>query len=209
MATTSRYLASVKNVPGIFQKIQDGVPPDRFTADHLKAIGFGASNDRAIVPLLKDLGFLGADGQPTQRYRDYRDHARAKAVMADSLREAYADLFQINERITKVDRDAVIGRFKSLHDSSDRVAELQAMTFFALLDLADLNAKSATRVEAHKPDEGHNASAKEQIGGQRHGPMSGQGVALTYRFEIQLPATRDVDVFRAIFRAIREELIDG
>lgn len=208
MATTNRYLASVKNVPGIFQKIQDGVPPDRFTVDHLKAIGFGASNDRAIVPLMKDLGFLGSDGQPTQRYRDYRDHARAKSVMAEALREAYSDLFQINERITKADRDAVMGRFKSLHDSSDRVAELQAMTFFALLDLADLNVKAATRGEPSKAEEIH-SSTRDQPTDRGGGPMSGQGVALTYRFEIQLPATRDVDVFRAIFRAIREELIDG
>jgi hypothetical protein len=37
---TSRYLTSVKNVPAIMQKIVDGVAPDRFNAEHLKAMGF-------------------------------------------------------------------------------------------------------------------------------------------------------------------------
>ncbi len=64
MPTINRYLVSTKNVPAIFKKIQDGVPPDKFNIDHLKAMGFGASNDRAIVPLLKDLGFLTSDGTP-------------------------------------------------------------------------------------------------------------------------------------------------
>jgi hypothetical protein len=67
MTTTSRYLSSTKNVSAIFQKIREGIPPDKFNYDHLKAIGFGGSNDRAIVPLLKDLGFLTTDGSPTQR----------------------------------------------------------------------------------------------------------------------------------------------
>lgn len=205
MATTGRYLASVKNVPSIFQKMQDGVPPERFHVDHLKGIGFTSSNDRAFIPLLKDLGFLTSDGQPTQRYRDYRDRARSKAVMAEALREAYPDLFQINEIITKADREAVTGRFKSLHDSSDRVAEAQSSTFFALLDLADLGA--AAKVPKIEIETALGNASSQGRARRDDGVM--KDVTLTYRFEIQLPATRDVDVYRAIFRAIKEELIDG
>src|ERR1700722_14462479 len=147
MTTTSRYLASIKNVPAIFQKIRDGIPPDKFNYDHLKAIGFGGSNDRAIVPLLKDLAFLTSDGSPTQRYRDYRNHSRSKAVMAEALRDAYPDLFVINENITKADRDAVLGLFKTMHDASDVVADCQTRTFFALLDLADLKVPNKTSAD--------------------------------------------------------------
>jgi hypothetical protein len=53
-----RYLNSVSKVQAIMAKIIEGTAPEKFTAAHLKTIGFGASNDRTMVPLLKDLGFL-------------------------------------------------------------------------------------------------------------------------------------------------------
>jgi hypothetical protein len=70
---TSRYLTSTKNLDAILNKIVDGVAPAKFTTEHLKSIGFGASNDRAFIPLIKDLGFLSPDGVPTARYHAYRD----------------------------------------------------------------------------------------------------------------------------------------
>lgn len=207
MPTTSRYLSSVTNLSAIFQKIRDGVPPEKFNTDHLKAIGFGGSNDRAVVPLLKDLGFLTNDGAPAQRYRDYRDPSRSRAVMAEALREAYPDLFVINESVSKNDREAVVGRLKSLHDSSDVVAGAQARTFFALLDLADLKAKPAA-ASPIEPTKAIDAEDHAGGGGSQGAKRMSEGVTLTYRFEIQLPATRDVDVFRAIFRAMKEELLN-
>lgn len=210
MPTTSRYLASIKNLPSIFQKIQNGVPPEKFNHDHLKAIGFSSSNDRAIIPLLKDLGFLTSDGTPTQRYREYRDSARSRTVMGEALRATYPDLFVINENISKNDRAAVIGRFKSIHDSSDVVAETQARTFFGLLELADLSSAGQSPPTVAKKNEDSGETKMEPPSGApaANGSIL-NGMPLTYRFEIQLPATKDVDVFRAIFRAMKEELFNG
>jgi hypothetical protein len=88
-------------------KVVEGAAPPKFNADHLKSIGFGGSNDRGVVPLLKDLGFLEADGTPTPRYQKYRDGSQSKKVMAEALRETYADIFHINEKPTASDRAAV------------------------------------------------------------------------------------------------------
>lgn len=210
MPTTGRYLSSIKNIPDLFKKIQGGIPPDKFNYDHLKAIGLTSSNDRAMIPLLKDLGFLSTDGTPTQRYRDYRDSARSRRVMAQALREAYPDLFVINERITKNDRDAVAGRFKSLHDSSDVLADFQARTFFALLDLADLEASPPpSSLNPKSFEEGSEIAPpkKPPEDAPREGNFS--SMPLIYRIEIQLPPTKDVEVFRAIFKAMKEELFNA
>ncbi len=83
---TSRYMTSVKNLPAIMSKIIEGTAPDKFTVSHLKGLGFKSSNDQGVIPLLKDLGFLTGDGAPTQRYQDYRDRSKSKAVMAEGLR---------------------------------------------------------------------------------------------------------------------------
>jgi hypothetical protein len=206
--TTSRYLASTKNVPAIFKKMQEGVPPPNFNRDHLVAIGFAGSTERAIIPLLKDLGFLNGDGTPTQRYRDYRDTSRAKAVMAEALSETYADLFMINERLTKSDREAIEGRFKSLHGSSDRVAELQAATFLALLDLADLNAiKSSDPIQVQKLEQIVDESRSQAGKLAQIDRTNGSQIGFGYKIEITLPATKDVEVYNAIFKSLRENLL--
>ena len=83
---TARYITSVKNLPAIFEKIIEGTAPKKFTTAHLKSIGFKSSNDVGIIAVLKDLGFLTADGTPTQRYHDYRGGPRnLDSVISGSL----------------------------------------------------------------------------------------------------------------------------
>ena len=89
---TSRYMTSVKNLPAIMEKIVDGTAPPRFTVAHLKGIGFKTSNDQAVLPLLKELGFLASDGAPTKRYHDYRDKSRSKLIMGEAIREGLNNL---------------------------------------------------------------------------------------------------------------------
>lgn len=203
---TKRYLPSVKNVPVFFSKIVEGTAPDKFSVDHLKAIGLTSSNDRPLLPLAKDLGFLTPEGSPTPRYHAYRDKSRSKAVMAEALREAYADVFHVSERPTTADRGAVEGLFKSKNNSSDRVAQLQASSFYALLALADMDAESPgggaedtnlPRIEPH--------SVVPSAAGPAASPTL--TTELHYTIQVHLPATKDLEVYNAIFRSLRENLL--
>ena len=111
MALTNAYVLPTNRIPDLFGKIRDGQAPERFTHQLLKDWGFSSTNDRAFVPLLKELGFLTADGKPTNTYHDYRDHSRSKQVMTQALREAYSDIFLIKEHPTASDKTAVDGKF--------------------------------------------------------------------------------------------------
>jgi hypothetical protein len=212
---TKRYLASVKNVEAIFKKITEGVAPPTFNIEHLKSIGFKGSNDRAIVPLLKDLGFLSANGTPEPRYHAYRDRSQSKAVMAEALRQAYEDIFHIAEVPTDADRPAIEGLFKSKHNSTDRVAQAQAMTFLSLLKLADLTATSPIgsgslgREGGDGSDSGDSGSGNDQstTDDPQDGVQKILSTQLHYTIQIHLPATKEIEVFNAIFRSLRENLI--
>lgn len=203
---TSRYMVSNKNLPAIMQKLIDGAAPEKFTVAHLKGIGFTSSNDQGVLPLLKELKFLTADGTPTQRYLQYRDKSQSRLVLGEALREAYEDLFHINEKISDADRTAIIGRFKSTHNATDVVAERQAATFLALLKLADLpgsDAKNAAKKTVQSPEEPPlSKHSKQDLTGQTM--FSG----LRYNIEVHLPATKDVEVYSAIFKSLREHLLD-
>ena len=196
---TKRYMSSVRNLPAIFQKIREGTAPDKFTVAHLKKLGFTSSNDRAIIPLLKDLGFLGQDGTPTPEYHAYRDPSRSKAVLGEALRRAYGDIFHLTEKPSKADRQQIEGLFKSTHNVTDRVAEAQALTFLALLDQADITAtpvvsKQKTISEPKKDEVGKEGVDTKMLG-------------LRYNIEIHLPATREIEVYNAIFRSLKENLL--
>ena len=198
-------MPSTKNLDAILDKIVGGVAPDKFTVEHLKGLGFSSSNDRAVIPLLKDLGFLNPDGEPTARYLAYRDRSKSKAVMAEALREAYGDVFHISERPAAGDRAAIEGLFKSKLNSSDRVAQVQAMTFLALLERADLDAAKPSVV----PDIVSAADARlgNEPDERREDSELALSAQLHYTIQVHLPPTKDIEVYNAIFKSLRENLL--
>lgn len=207
---TKRYLTSVKNLPAIMAKIVEGTAPKKFTIAHLKSIGFPSSNDRGMLALLKDLGFLSDDGTPSRRYHEYRDASRSPAIMAEALREAYEDLFHISERPSPSHRAAIEGKIKSALNVSDRIARESASTFLALLKLADLDAPQSVRLQRDNGDSGHEEAAGEADTGTEQAtptPPSG-AIGLKYNVEIHLPASKDIGVYNAIFKSVKEHLLD-
>lgn len=181
--------------------MQEGVAPDVFNSEHLKAIGFGGSNDRAVVPLLKDIGFLDSNGKPTDRYRAYRNAAQSRRVLAEALRESYSELFTLNEDPTKISREDLQGVFKQRQNSTDRVATLQAATFTALVGLADFSAKG-DRPPVVKVDPDRVELPKDTA-------KPGISAELHYTVQIHLPATKDIDVYNSIFKSLRANLFDA
>lgn len=213
MSLTGKYTVAVSRIPDLFAKIRDGQAPEQLSQQLLKDWGFASSNDRAFIPILKDLGFLSPDGKPTARYHEYRDHSRSKPVMAQALREAYGDLFLIKEHPGDADKAAIQGKFKSFHNTSDHVAGLMSKTFFELLKLADLNAahgkdapKSSKASKKTIEVDSDEADAESQEKQKSLGRLHGTG--LHYNIQIHLPATKDVEVYNAIFKSLREHLFE-
>ena len=192
-----------------FGKIRDAQAPDKFGHQNLKDLGFKSNNHRPFIPLMKSLGFLSSDGSPTQRYHDYRDHSKSREIMGEAIKEAYGDIFLIKSNPTEKDKDLVQGKFKSYHNASDNVAKLHANTFYSLLDLADLNHNQKPKIIVEEIQEERQPSVKNKI---EDSPtpkvLSASRVGLHYNIQIHLPATKYVEVYNAIFKSLKEHLID-
>ena len=147
MPLTNTYVQVYGQLPEVFKRIADGQAPEKFTTQHLKDLGFGSSNFRAVIPLLKALGFLSADGSPTPRYHEYRNSSQSKKIMGEAVRDAYGDLFTIKAKPTAGDRKLIEGKFKSVHNATPNTAKLMASTFYALLELADLSSPTEPKKE--------------------------------------------------------------
>lgn len=208
MALTDAYVQTIGVIPDLFRQIRQGQAPSQFTVQHLKDLGFGSSNHRLFLPLLKTLGFLTADGKPTARYSEYRDETQSRRVMTEALRDAYGDLFVLRSKPSDADRALFEGKFKSTHNTSDRMAKLMASTFFALLPLADLDATPKPATAEPKPsDVGKEDAAKQEEPGQR-GSGRRAATSLHYNIQIHLPATKDIEVYNSIFKSLREHLLE-
>ena len=138
MSLPTSYTQAYGSLGDFFARIRDAQAPEKFILQILKDWGFKSNSHRPFIPLLKALGFLGADGTPTARYNEYRDHSKSRAVLGKALKEAYSDVFLIKEQPTSADKALIEGKFKSYHNASDNVSKLHANTFFALLKLADI-----------------------------------------------------------------------
>lgn len=217
MALASAYVNVYGQLGEVFRRIADGQAPEKFTVQYLKDLGFSSSNYRAIIPLLKALGFLNPEGTPTSRYLEYRNTARSRRVMGEALREAYGDLFTIKASPTEEDFDLIEGKFRSAHNASTTTAKLMASTFYALLELADLGRLAPA--EKDIVNEGENEVPEAPPVSPHLGTSKPEETrvldrpgyptpTLHYNIQIHLPATKDVEVFNAIFKSLKEHLLD-
>jgi hypothetical protein len=206
MALPSTYTQEFKRLNEFFSKIRDAQAPDKFTNQLLMDWGYKSNNHRPFIPILKALGFLTPDGSPTQRYHEYRNHAASKSIMGESIKEAYSDIFLIKEKPSPADKSLVEGKFKSYHNASDTVAGLMTKTFYALLELADLDATNSSSKK--RKDEVHeeNPDSKPDLTGFK--PKMHSSVGLHYNIQIHLPATKDIEVYNAIFKSLKDHLIE-
>jgi Family of unknown function (DUF5343) len=207
MSLPSVYTQVYGQITDFFAKLQEGQAPSNFTQQHLKDIGFPSSTHRTFIPLLKALGFLTPSGSPTDRYHAYRDKSQARAILGTALKEAYSDLFVIKTHPSEKDKGLIEGKFKSVHNATDRPAELMAKTFFALLKIADLDQTpqpmAAVPIAIPALIEPIEATSPDLRGNLK--TVSAPG--LHYNIQIHLPATKDVEVYNAIFKSLKEHLI--
>lgn len=204
MALPQVYTQETKKLTEFFLKIQDALAPPKITLNTLKDWGFKSNNHRVFVHILKAIGFLTVDGSPTEKYLQYRDKSNSRIVMAEVLKEAYSDLFLIKEFPSTSDKDLIEGKFKSMHNVSDNVASLMTKTFYTLLDLADLNftKMSKTKVQETVPIQ------NTPLTSENRSKELTNHLGLHYNIQIHLPSTKDVEVYNAIFKSIKEHLID-
>lgn len=204
MTLTKAYVQVYGQISEFFKTIQQGQAPEQFTQQLLKDLGFRSSNHRAFIPLLKELGFLSAEGIPAERYHEYRSEATAPQIMAEALRETYSEIFVISEYPTDEDRNLIMGKFKSTHNVSERLSELMTKTFYALLELADLKKKTKPKPKVTEIEKDKEKDEKPVTKPDKEIIPPG----LYYNIQIHLPATKDIEVYNAIFKSLKEHIFD-
>jgi Family of unknown function (DUF5343) len=196
------YMNTSGNIPNILEKIKSAGAPPKFTHEFLKSnLGFTSSNDRGIVQVLKALAFLDASGTPAPRYHEFRDSSKSGRAMAAGLREGWAPVFLSDEAACSRTAEQLKAIFQSVTGKSESVAKKMASTFKALCAVADFSDPSGTATTVH--EENQPAESFEN-----KAASDGRVLALHQDVHVHLPPTTDVAVYTAIFRAMKDELLD-
>lgn len=196
------YVNAYGKIPELFKEIKKAQVPTKFTYDFLQtSLGLKSSSYRAMVPLLKNLGFLDIGNAPTQLYKDYRDDSLSGKLMAERIKEAYADLFKSNEFAHQLNKKDLNSKLKTILGASDDDKHIPtiAATFIELVKLADFSlvVKGQTVSRTQILDE---------VTPPRPAVIPG-GLGVSYTINLNLPATTEVEVFNAIFRSLRDNLL--
>lgn len=210
MDTDVPRMSSVKNLHAILDKIQKAAVPEAFGITFLKDMGFTSSNDRTVIKVLKFLGMLDSAGRPQASYRDFMDHTKSKRILAAVLRSAYDDLFKSDKLAQTRSYSDLKGWFKTKTGAGEKVAEKMATTFKSLAVYADFDTAADATINSSTTSEkppSPDLSPAQRSTAVGTSIAQSNGIGLTYRIEVHLPDTTNMDTFRAIFRAIREELL--
>jgi hypothetical protein len=186
----------------ILTKAKDAKAPDRLTQDFLSTkLGFKGGNAMQFIPLAKKIGLLGSDGSPTELYHRFRNSSTSRRAMAEALRIGFRELFERNEYAHELEREKLKGLVVEItgKESRSRVVQLICQTFDVLKKLADFDS-------AGTPEQ---AVEEKQVQTPTYVGTSGADrLNLCYTFNLVLPKTDDPTVFAAIFRALRENLLN-
>lgn len=206
MADDYPYMVSNNKISPIIEAIHSAAKPAKFSHGFLKKLGFNSSNDRAVIPLFKRLGFLTDNGTPTSHYDDLKDKTKRDGALAERIRELYSDIYSINTEIHGGTDDEIKGAMSRVTGKDAKSVARYFATFKALTALADFN---ATPADQEKDEE---QQAADETGGEQPDTVSmGVGAKRAnnfhYNIQIHLPATTDISVYNAIFKSLKDNLI--
>ena len=208
MPATLPYLSSNKNIGELFRKIASAAVPTKFTQEFLQTtIGLSGSNDRPLIPLLRNLGFLDQSNSPTATYSLLKAKDKSGAAIAAGIKNAYAPLFAADERAFELAGEKLKSLIAQVAGTDDDMTARIAGTFSGLVKQGDFKAELPSKDrEQKKPKLGDDA--KEDDRGA-HGTTDQTGrknlrTEFQYVIQVQLPSNGSEETYLNIFNAIRK-----
>ena len=206
MADYPPYVNAYGSIPKLFEKIKEAAVPPKFSQDFVATVlGLKSSSYRAMIPLLKRLGFIDQGNIPTQAYKDFRNPSLSGGIMAERLRDAYQQFFSANEYAWKLEKKDLESILSSVTGAAknDSVIPLVVNTFAELSKLAKWDKTSP------KPKTDISESTNSVPSPEAGPELPGSALRLSYTINLNLPATTEIEVFNAIFKSLRENLLRG
>ena len=174
--------------------------PKKVTTKYLSSLGFKSKNDRPLLTIVKALGFVTSSGEPTGKWKLYRDKKQAPAAMAQAIREHYAELFKTYPDANQKDNEALHNFFSTHTSVATRTLQYMIATFRALVGLADFKAQpthAPAGVTPPKDDQPPRVDTPAKA-----------GLTVNINIQLTLPEGSTPETFDAFFKAMKKHLLE-
>lgn len=207
------YVQTIGTLESMLDKIKTASVPEKFSQDFVSTkLLLKGGSARAIIPFVKKMGLVSSDGTPTDRYKEFRNPDKSGFAIADAIRELYEPLFGMNEYIYDLDTAKLKGLIVEATgaESNSAVVQKTLSTFQALKKRADFEGDKTIVDDMPLSDYTENLKPSFPIVQQHAGTTNAdksKGINLSYSINLNLPATTDIEVFNAIFKSLKQHLI--
>ncbi|MBA4382907.1 MAG: hypothetical protein C0406_10110 [Sideroxydans sp.] len=204
------YTQVTGKLKSFLEKIQQVGRPDIVDKKWLASLGFHASNDATIIPILKFIGFVDQSGKPIDnRWLTYRgDKSRARKVLAEGIYKGYTELFQTYPDAHQRSYSDLESFFSTRSTAGAQVISQTVKTFMTLCELADFSDVAAF-VQLPTPEPLSPSGVVDAAPGITRTAVRGLGTGVTININIQLtlPETTDENVYNKFFEALKTHLL--
>lgn len=208
MASEIPYMSAPGSIGKILEKIKDAATPDIFSQEFLKTkLGFKGGNYLTFISWAKKCELLNSDGTPTQLYKQFRNPTTSGVSLAKAIKAGYKELYLRNEYCHDLDKKEFKGLVMEAtglsHDSAkvDRIVS----TFFNSKQYADFELKSSPSLGDIDVSEDESDKDKNNDRIDNGGNLK---LGLNYTINLVLPKTDDPNIYNAIFKSLRENLLN-
>lgn len=208
------YAQTTGTLETMLEKIKTASVPEKFSHDFVSTkLSMKGGTPRAIVPFIKKMGLVSEDGTPTERYKQFRNPNKSGAAIAAAMREVFSDLFEMNEYVYELnasDLKALVVEATGAEPNSTSVKKVVS-TFQVLQNLSNFDASE----ESDSPNDENDSTEvvapvipqNIHVSEKSSTLETGESINLSYTINLNLPATTDIEVFNAIFKSIKQHLI--
>ena len=205
------YVSGYGAIGRTLDKIIEAATPARFTQDYVTTkLGIKGGSGKAMIPFLKRTGFLNSDGTPTEQYHQFRNSNERGHAAASALKIGFRPIYEVNEYAHELSDEKLKGIIVQVTGTAPTSSTVKAIvgSFKALKGYAQFDEDEVTiNTTVEQPvitkrdsDTITSTAATKKLGGS--------SLQLGYTINLNLPATNDISVYDAIFKSIKEHLLD-
>lgn len=218
---THPYISGAGNIAQMVTQLRKSFP-GTISSETVKKLGLAPNNESYVISVLQFIGVIDVEGKKTpdaaKVFSHHNDEDFSKHFAA-LVEKAYGSLFELHgNNAWKLDSDELITFFRQSDQTSATIGGRQASTFKVLAglsghgDLPDPKPKKAAKAtkstEPKKAQQAVAPKAPPKADRQQQSNAT-QGLGLTVRVEINLPADGTKETYDSIFKSIKENLLGG
>ena len=215
------YVMAYGNIKKTLDAIIQAAVPDRFTQDFLTTkLSVKGGSGKMVLPFLKKVGFLNSDGTPTDVYSDFRIESSRPRAANTAILTGYSLLGEMNEYFYELEdkelKDLVVRATGMASGSSTvnsivgSIKSLKEYANFSIVESSEAtqekkpvqDAPSEIQDTPQKPYQDNGRRSVKERGAQLN------DFRLGYTININLPSSSDISVYNAIFKSLKENILD-